>query len=599
MSDSIAIGADTAARLLVRLRLRRTLNQALGSWQILRRKPVSGEKRAATAGKAKLGWLLAGLVGLSMIFGAFNLSVQALTNMQRTLGTAEVTASVGKSTLRTKLRRALPNAPGSGLPAGVLQAVALTALILLIAVTCFALGAGDLARPDWDLEWLATLPVSLSTLLAVRLIERTFLGGGLAVLWPFLAVAAWYAGHDIAASAGLGLLAAFPLLAIVATARTLIDTGLRLSVGPGRLRNLQSIVGLAAALLLYLALSVGISPSSYILDWAPALPGWAFWLPPGLASRVVAGTEAASTGVAAVLLVMQSAAIAAVGLALLMRQLKNGVVSTGARESGRRPARARTAAEGAAAPERRLLSPIQARELTLLARDRNFLVQTLVLPVIVIGAQLWFNAGSEILSSGWTSASGLAAVAFFISAYALMFSALQTLNNEGNALWILYSVPQPLDTSLWQKALLWGTVCLVYPLAVFAIALSLGRPPLQVLGHAVVVLAGVPIFAVIATALGVFASDPLQQQVQRRLRPSYMYLYMLLAGLYAYTIIASTVWQVVGLMVLTALLGLALWQKARDHLPYLLDPSASPPARVSLSDGLVAAMMFFVVQGLV
>ncbi|HEX6000277.1 MAG TPA: CPBP family intramembrane glutamic endopeptidase, partial [Hyphomicrobiaceae bacterium] len=47
------------------------------------------------------------------------------------------------------------------------------------------------------------------------------------------------------------------------------------------------------------------------------------------------------------------------------------------------------------------------------------------------------------------------------------------------------------------------------------------------------------------------------------------------------------------------LLGLALWQKARDHLPYLLDPSASPPARVSLSDGLVAAMMFFVVQGLV
>ncbi len=50
-------------------------------------------------------------------------------------------------------------------------------------------------------------------------------------------------------------------------------------------------------------------------------------------------------------------------------------------------------------------------------------------------------------------------------------------------------------------------------------------------------------------------------------------------------------------MVLTALLGLALWQKARDHLPYLLDPSASPPPRVSLSDGLVAAMLFFVRAG--
>jgi membrane protease YdiL (CAAX protease family) len=180
-----------------------------------------------------------------------------------------------------------------------------------------------------------------------------------------------------------------------------------------------------------------------------------------------------------------------------------------------------------------------------------------------------------------------------------MFSAFQTLNTEGNALWILYSVPQALESVLRQKAILWGVVCLAYPSAIFAFALALGRPPLDVLGLAVVALAGVPIFAVIATALGVFGSDPLAQMVQQRLRPSYMYLYMLLAGLYSYAIFASTVWQRAGLMTLTGLLGLALWQKARDHLPYLLDPSASPPARVSLSDGLIAAMMFFVLQGVV
>jgi hypothetical protein len=120
-----------------------------------------------------------------------------------------------------------------------------------------------------------------------------------------------------------------------------------------------------------------------------------------------------------------------------------------------------------------------------------------------------------------------------------------------------------------------------------------------VLGLAIVALAGVPIFAVIATALGVFACNPLEQIVQRRIRPSYTYLYMLLAGLYVYALFAGTVWQRAGLMVLTALLGFALWQKARDHLPFLLDPSASPPARVSLSDGMIAAMLFFVVQGIV
>jgi membrane protease YdiL (CAAX protease family) len=186
-----------------------------------------------------------------------------------------------------------------------------------------------------------------------------------------------------------------------------------------------------------------------------------------------------------------------------------------------------------------------------------------------------------------------------MAAYALMFSALQTLNTEGNALWILYGVPRSLESVLREKAVLWGVVCLVYPYAIFALALGMGRPPLQVLGLAVVALAGVPIFAVIATALGVFASNPLEQIVQRRLRPSYMYLYMSLAGLYSYAIFASTVWERAGAIVLTALLGLALWQKARDHLPYLLDPSASPPSRVSLSDGLIAAMLFFVVQGVV
>jgi membrane protease YdiL (CAAX protease family) len=50
-------------------------------------------------------------------------------------------------------------------------------------------------------------------------------------------------------------------------------------------------------------------------------------------------------------------------------------------------------------------------------------------------------------------------------------------------------------------------------------------------------------------------------------------------------------------MILMALMAMALWQKARDHFEYLLDPAASPPSRVSLSDGLMAALTFFVIQG--
>src|SRR4029453_16628583 len=84
-----------------------------------------------------------------------------------------------------------------------------------------------------------------------------------------------------------------------------------------------------------------------------------------------------------------------------------------------------------------------------------------------------------------------------------------------------------------------------------------------------------------------------------KVKPGYLYLYMLLASLYTYAIYATTFWSRAGLMILSVLLALALWQKARDRLPYLLDPDASPRSSVSLSDGLIAVLLFFVLQGLV
>jgi hypothetical protein len=65
-----------------------------------------------------------------------------------------------------------------------------------------------------------------------------------------------------------------------------------------------------------------------------------------------------------------------------------------------------------------------------------------------------------------------------------------------------------------------------------------------------------------------------------------------------YAVVTPNLTQRLIFMTLTALLAFALWQKARDQLPYLLDPDASPPPRVSLSDGLIAAMVFFVLQAL-
>jgi membrane protease YdiL (CAAX protease family) len=114
-----------------------------------------------------------------------------------------------------------------------------------------------------------------------------------------------------------------------------------------------------------------------------------------------------------------------------------------------------------------------------------------------------------------------------------------------------------------------------------------------------VVLAGIPIFSAIAVALGVFGCDPLSLDPRTKIKPSYMYLYVMLSGLYVYAVTSDEWTHKLVLIILMAALAQALWQKARDQLPYLLDPSASPPARVSTADGLIAAMLFFVLQGVV
>ena len=178
----------------------------------------------------------------------------------------------------------------------------------------------------------------------------------------------------------------------------------------------------------------------------------------------------------------------------------------------------------------------------------------------------------------------LAAIAFALAAYALMFSAFQTLNAEGQALWILYSVPHSLESVLWQKARLWAAVA-----ADLSARLVCGRDRRSPAAFRCnsperrwSCWPACRYSPSIATALGVFGCDPLEPDIQRRVRPTYMYLYMLLVSLYVYAIYAPSIWQRAAMIILTALVAMALWQKARDRFDYLLDPSASPPPRVSL-----------------
>jgi ABC-2 type transport system permease protein len=512
---SAQVSVWRAAFLLTRLRLRRQLNQFGASFAWLRARRAS--KKAATRtspGRA----LLTALVTLAMLGTFANLARQSMINMENVLGSQAVRATglPGPRDRGVSVRRPIPPLPGTALAPGVMRGATLAVSLLALAALLMALAGREIARPEWDLEWLATLPLPMSTLLASRLTERVLTNSaGFLALAPFLSVLAWFCGYRWAAPV-LGAAFSAALLVLVATLQTAADTGLRLSLPPHRLRNFHATVSIIALPVLFLAISMAFPADTFVFAAATALPDWTRWLPSGLAVQAVAATDATRALMFTFLMLAEVAAVVVAGLWLLARQLRNGVVAVGVREAAGRVANDRRTVR---APWRvsALISPVQRRELLLLARDRTFMVQTLVLPLSIVGMQVLLNVHANIFVGAVDTPSTLAALAFGLAAYTLMFSAFQTLNAEGQALWILYCVPHSLEAVLRQKASLWSAMAIIYPLAVFVIAVVVaGGVSWAFLASAAIVLVGVPIFATIAVALGVFGCDPLAQDVRRR-----------------------------------------------------------------------------------
>lgn len=593
----MAVGTWRAIWLLSRLRLQR-----LGNLLVTRkigRKPDS-PARAATPAKRRGGLLLALFLAAMMSFSFVNIGRQSVVNLECQLASASACAATDGHRVRDADALAARALKASGYSPPVVRALGLQLSMLLVVSILLPLGSREFTGAEWDLEWLTTLPMRRTTLLAARLGERSIANptGLLAIMSPSLMIA-WYAGYRWSAPL-VAVGGAAALLPIAAVARTIVDTGLRMSLPASKLRNLQALCGVACLPFMYLAMAFGMPQAVSITGRLAALaPGWLLETPAGLLVVAITAATPAQAMLAAGKLALQLLACVVVGLLVLRYQLRHGVVGGGVRESGR-TARAASAEAASASPWRRLLprSPIQRRELRLLSRDRNFLVQSLLMPVVMVGSQMLLNGKLASLATLGADPTTLGLIAFGISAYMLMMSAFQTINSEGQVLWMLYTFPASLENILRDKARLWAVLALVYPVLLFGFGLATApRLDWRMAGVIAIVLAGIPLYSVIAVALGVFASDPLSQDARAKLRPTQVYLYMLLASLYAYAIYAEAWWQAVVVMVLTAGLAQAFWQKARDALPYLLDPGAAPPAQVSTADGMIVVMLFFVLQG--
>jgi membrane protease YdiL (CAAX protease family) len=586
--------------LMTRMRLTRQRNMVFNNlFRFKKKKPrdISGGKRSSL-------WVLTALMVLFMSFSFVSVSNNVVLNMQCQLVPASECRFIDShGEHHTELHVAEEELATAPFAPALMNGLTMEVTILLFIAVLMPLGSKEMAQPDWDLEWLVTMPVERSTLLWGRVLERSAsnVAGWFALVSAY-GVIAWHSGYAWSALP-IALLAAAVLLPLASMLHTLADTGLRMWLPAAQLRNMQAITGLFNLPLIYFVMALGMpQANAFAMDWARAFPSWLSWTPPGLVLQAIQAQDATQLVGRVALLLAQVMLLMWAGMTLLRHQLRHGVVNSGSRESVRTNARttqASAAPRGMAALLSTVLSPIKRRELRLLSRDRNFLFQTLLLPIIIVGSQMMFNGKLNSLAELGDHHLVAAAVAFGIGVYVLMLSAFQTLNNEGQVLWLMYTVPRSLESVLKEKAQLWGGLTMVYPAVVLGITAWYTTDfDWSMLALVLTVFIGIPIYSMIAVSLGVFACDPLAVDARTRVRPTYVYLYMLLASFYTWSIYSNVWSQKLVVMVLVASMALALWQKARDALPYLLDPAAAPPARVSAADGLIAATAFFILQGL-
>jgi membrane protease YdiL (CAAX protease family) len=576
-------GLARTIQLLAVLALRRWFNRTVARFRA-RKAPKPGEPRTGTARKERGGgaWLV--FAGAMLLASGINISLQFIGK----LSSGFHSGVTGREVLYSLLGR------GEAIPWGgdLLRASGVILAALAFGHLWLSLGTGnqDLGRVEWSFEWLFTLPAPAGRLFLAKIFEYTVVNPfGWFMIFPFLITAYWSRGDGWAAlPKALGGILALGFM--LGSLRLSIETWLRTRLSLDRLKSVQAACLLLGTILwlgvLWLAMAQKVP--SFFLDLAPRVPRAALWNPFSVA--VLLCDPAVPGWMPAGILAGSAILLTALATAACRFLVREGLLTSSGTFQGQRHV-------PRPSPERRaFFHGVLAKDLRLLFRDRTFLVGTLVVPVLVFVFQAVLYP--NLLRGVTGDFRHAATLAYGLGAYILMSSAFHVLTIEGNSLWLLYTFPRELHRILIEKTVVWAGVALLYAGVTLGITAWMSQGLDDLSGSlALTAVIGVVLAAFTAAALGCLAADPLQQDVQRKVRPEIVYLYMLLSAMFGYSIYGPSAWVRLVQLVLSTLLVLALWQKVRDRLPYLLDPTEAPPPRIALSDGLIAVLAFFILQG--
>jgi hypothetical protein len=452
----------------------------------------------------------------------------------------------------------------------------------------------NLGEVEWNFEWLFTFPASARALFTSKIFVYSFLNPiAWVFFYPFLILVYVAAGYGFLAIF-LGLAALLYVMLLTGSVCTFLEMALRKFLSLSQLKNFQAlftVLGTVSLLLVYGA-SLSKVLEDFMVAHATAMPEFFAWnpfsLPLVLGLRSTAGWQ---TVFAVVLMISLGSGFCFVALLGSEWLTRDGLVRAGGPYQGTRntsPGR----------PGNTWLRGVAAYEMLLLGRDRNLLVQVLVLPLFLPTFYLLIN--EKMISAVSGNFRNGAMLAFGVGAYSFLSSAIPILNREDKTLWQLLTFPQSLTTILAKKAMVWTAIGLLYGGATLLLIARFSRHlHASSLGDVFLVLYGIALYGFIASGIGILATNVLESEPRARFRTDMVYLYMILAAMYGNTIYSPSLWAKFAQITLSTLLAFALWQKVKDNVPYLLDPVALPTRSLSLADGMIAALAFFVIQSLI
>ncbi len=464
--------------------------------------------------------------------------------------------------------------------------------IPMIVFLALGINNKDLGQVEWSFEWLYTFPVSARALFVSKVLVYSFLDQMVCwLLFPF-AVLVYIAGGYGYAAIPFGLAATLYLAIPAGSISTVVEVALRKFLSLDRLKNAQAlftVLGTACLLIFYASMfSPAIAAAlvhraasmADLMNWNP------FFLP------LMVGNLRGQWQRQLLVLGMIGATCAAVFFAVSVSEwlTRDGLIKAGGPyQGGRSPAQGRI--------HDTWLRGIGAQEMLLLRRDRNLLVQVLVVPLLVPAYYLLIDPHLRSALTG--NFRRAAMVAFLVGAYSFVSSAMPLLSREDKTLWLLLSFPRSLVSMLLSKAMFWAVVGVLYGATVLVLLVHFSVH-LHVTSWGYVFLAfyGIALYAFIASGVGVLATNVLETERRAQMRVGMVYLYFVLTAMYANIFLSAALWTSLAQLVLTTLLAVALWQKVKDIAPYLLDPTQWPPRTISLADGMIAALGFFVAQPL-